>query len=88
MLPAADHQSDLHSSGAGCGAQGRVDGGPEPESERPGHSLVEDTVCDTQAGRDTVCVLLMRRNTHAHTHFRLSAWQVAIISMKKPPVSR
>lgn len=39
VLPAADHQSDLHPSGAGCSAQGRVDGGPEPESRRPEHSV-------------------------------------------------
>lgn len=35
VLPAADQQSNLHSSGAGCGTQSRVDGRPEPESRRP-----------------------------------------------------
>lgn len=39
MLPAADHQSDLHPLGAGCSTQGRVDGGPEPESRTPEQSF-------------------------------------------------
>lgn len=39
MLPAADQQSDLHASGARRSTQGRVDDGPEPENERPGHTL-------------------------------------------------
>lgn len=39
MLPAADHQSDLHPSGARCGAQPGVDGGPEPAGLRHKESL-------------------------------------------------